>query len=63
VIEESTAIFQTKIDDIISKVAKISDELQKERLKVIVEGMLKAVNDKGILDTALIIDAIKNKFQ
>ncbi|EIC30150.1 hypothetical protein [Methylomicrobium album] len=59
--KKSNAIFKLKSTTIISKVSKISDSLQKERLEVILDGMLESVCDEGSSDTKSIVDAIKKK--
>lgn len=59
--QKSNAIFKLKSATIISKVSKISDSLQKEKIEIILEGMLESVSAEGSSDTKLIVDAIKKK--
>ncbi len=59
--QKSSTIFKLKSTTIISKVAKINDILEKERLSIILDGMLETVSDPGVSETASIINAIKGK--
>ncbi len=58
---QSNAIYKLKATTIISKVSKITDENQKERLEVILEGMLESVGTDGASETKNIIDSIRKK--
>jgi hypothetical protein len=58
---KSSAIFKLKYKTTISKVSKITDEQQKERLSIILEGMLESVGDNGTSETKSIIDEINAK--
>ena len=59
--QKSNAIFKLKSTTIISKISKINDDLQKERLDVILDGMRDSVSDEGISETSSIIESIKEK--
>jgi len=58
---KSNAIFKLNSSTTIAKVAKITDALHKERLEIVLEGMLETVKDEGISDTQNIIEAIRKK--
>ncbi len=55
------AIFKLKSTTIISKVQKISDDLHKERLLIVLEGILDAISDEGKSETQNVVEAIKKK--
>lgn len=60
---KSNAIFKLKSATIISKVTKVTNELHKERLEIVLEGMLESVKDEGVSETQHMIDAIRKKLQ
>jgi hypothetical protein len=59
--QKSSAIFKLKSTTIISKVVKITNTLEKERLSIILDGMLDSVNQDDTSDTVSIVNAIKSK--
>ena len=59
--QKSNAIFKLKSTTIISKISKIGDDLHKERLDIILDGMRDSVSDKGISETASVIESIRGK--
>ena len=59
--QRGQAIFKLKLTAIGSKITNINNDIQKEKLHVILEGMLDIVNDKGSSETASVINYIKNK--
>lgn len=59
--QKSNAIFKLKATTVISKISKITDDLQKERLDIILDGMRDSVGAKGVSETISMIDAIKGK--
>lgn len=60
---KSNAIFKLKATTIISKVSKLTDEDHKDRLVVILEGMLESVGSDGSSETRQIVEAISKKIQ
>jgi len=58
---KSNAIFKLNSSTTIAKVTKITDTLQKERLEIVLEGMLETVKDEGVSETENIIEAIRKK--
>jgi hypothetical protein len=59
--KKSNAIFKLKATTIISKISKITDTHQKERIRIILDGMFEAVGDQGASETKIIIDSIIKK--
>lgn len=55
---KSSALFKLKAATIISKYANLSDPLQKERLRAMVEGMLEVAGDEGISETESVLEYI-----
>lgn len=61
--QKSNAIYKLKATTIISKIVKISDSTQKERIMVILEGMLDCVGSEGESETKKLIEMISSKIQ
>jgi hypothetical protein len=59
---KSMTIFKLQVANITTKIPKITQAEQKERIYIIVNGMLATVQEKGLVETKDITDRIKNKF-
>lgn len=59
--EKSNAIFKMKSATIISKIPRVEKPEEKERLNIVIEGMLSSVSEPGLAETKNITDSIKNK--
>ena len=59
--EKSKAIFKMKISPIVAKVSKITDQLQKDKINIILEGMLEAATEDDSTDTIDVINNIRSK--
>lgn len=60
--EKSIAIFKMQSVSIISKISKITKPEEKERINIIVEGMLSSVDESGFTETKIITEAIQKRF-
>jgi hypothetical protein len=60
IMQKSTAqsVFKLKSMDVFSKISKITNENEKERIKIIVEGMVEVANEELISHTKEVTDAI-----
>jgi len=54
----SSALFKLKAGTIFAKFAKLSEALQKDRLRAMVEGMLEVVGDEGLPEVQSVLDYI-----
>ena len=59
--QKSNAIFKLKSTTIASKIYKISNDIQKERLNVILDGMRDSVSDSGASETTSMIEFVRGK--
>lgn len=59
--EKSIAIFKMQSASIISKTSKITNLEEKERISIIIEGMLSSVNELGLPEKKIVTDSIKSK--
>jgi hypothetical protein len=59
---KSMTIFKLQVANITAKIPQITQTEQKERIYIIVDGMLATVQEKGLVETKDITDRIKNKF-
>ena len=62
-IKKSKAIFKLKAASLIAKAVNLDNDLYKERLIIIIEGIQEAVSEEGVAETTAIIEAIKNKLK
>lgn len=58
---KSQVIFKIHSTNIINKIPKIINSEEKERINIIIEGMLSSVSEPGIKETKAIVDSIQNK--
>lgn len=58
---KSQVIFKMHSTNIINKIPKITNSEEKERINIIIEGMLSSVSEPGIKETKVIVDSIQNK--
>ena len=59
---KSMTIFKLQVANITTKIPKITQAEQKERIYIIVDGMLATVHANGLVETKDVTDRIKNKF-
>jgi len=59
---KSITIFKLQVANITAKIPKITQAEQKERIYIIVDGMLATVHANGLVETKDVTDRIKNKF-
>ncbi len=59
--EKSHAIFKIQAVNIISKINKITSFEEKERIVIVIEGLLSSVSEAGFNETKAIVDSIQNK--
>lgn len=59
---KSITIFKLQVANITAKIPKITQAEQKERIYIIVDGMLAIVHANGLVETKDVTDRIKNKF-
>lgn len=56
--EKSNTIFKLKTTTILSKLKKLTDQQQKDRLIIMLEGLLEAVGDSGVDSTKSMVDSV-----
>lgn len=57
--QKSNAIFKMQSASIISKIPKVESSEEKERLNIIIEGMLSSVNESELSETKVVTDSIQ----
>ena len=60
--EKSKAIFKLKSTTILSKLSNLSND-EKERINIMLEGLLETVSESGVIETETMVDSIKRKLQ
>lgn len=58
----SITIFKLQVANITAKIPKITQAEQKERIYIIVDGMLSTVHEQGLAETKDVTDRIRDKF-
>jgi hypothetical protein len=59
---KSITLFKLQVANLIAKIPQITQAEQKERIQIIVDGMLATVHAQGLVETKDVTDRIKNKF-
>lgn len=58
---KAKAVYRLRVTSILSKLGHLRDDLIKERLGVILDGMMETVSDEGVEETATVVDTVRGR--
>lgn len=58
--KNSEVLYKLNFSSLISKISKVTNQRERERIEIIINGMLSSVNEGSITETKTIADSIKN---